>query len=225
VGTSTIDRLVEESDMVDSTTKLQELVDRLRGGDPSALAGLFSHYRERLRRMIDLRLDQRLGGRVSASDVLQETFLDATKRAAHFARKPDLPFYLWLRMVAGQRVAEVHRQHLRAQMRSKGHEVSIDGPCMGAASVTCLAAQLVGRVNSPSHAARRNETLKQVEQALEGLDPMDREVLVLRHFEDLSNNEVAQLLGIQKAAASKRYVRALQRLREALAGIPDFADP
>jgi RNA polymerase sigma-70 factor, ECF subfamily len=211
--------------MLDTGIEIQGLVDRLRGGDSSALGGLFSHYRERLRRMIEVRLDQRLGGRISASDVLQETFLDATKRVPHFLRKPDLPFYVWLRMVTGQRLAEVHRQHLGAQMRSMGHEVSIDRPFLACASSPCLAANLVGQLTSPSHAARRNELLKQVEGALERLDAGDREVLALRHFEELSNNEVAEILGIQKAAASKRYVRALQRLKETLAAIPDFADP
>ena len=151
--------------MLDTAIEIQGLVDRLRGGDSSALAGLFSHYRERLRRMIEVRLDQRLGGRISASDVLQETFLDATKRVPHFARKPDLPFYVWLRMVTGQRLAEVHRQHLGAQMRSMGHEVSIDRPFLACASSPCLAANLVGQLTSPSHAARRNELLKQVEGA------------------------------------------------------------
>jgi RNA polymerase sigma-70 factor (ECF subfamily) len=210
--------------MLDVALEIQGLVDRLRGGDSSALAGLFSHYQRRLRRMIEVRLDRRVGSRISASDVLQETYLDATKRVRHFLRKPDLPFYVWLRMVAVQRLAEVHRQHLGAQRRSTGHEVSIDRPLLESANSPCLAASLVGRLASPSHVARRNELFMQVEQALGQLGPADREVVALRHFEELSNNEVAKILGIHKAAASKRYVRALRRLREILAAIADFAE-
>ena len=208
--------------MVDESDEVQALLDRLRAGDRDALAELFARYREPLRRMVMLRLDQRLTGRVSPSDVLQETYVDAMKRVPHLFENPDMPFFVWLRWIAGQRIVEVHRQHLGARMRDAGLEVPLHRTYPAAASSACLAAHLAAGLTSPSRAAIRGETLAQLETALESLDPIDREVLALRHFEELSNNEVASLLGIQKAAASKRYVRALERLKGALAEIPGF---
>lgn len=205
--------------MADNDRDLAELLARLRGGDQSALAELFARHRDRLRRMVELRLDPRLNGRVSPSDVLQEAYIDAVKRLTHYFDKPDESFFGWLRLIVGQRLADVHREHLGAAKRNAAQEVSIDrtGP---AASSACLAGFLVGRLTSPSHAAQRAEALAAVETALDRLDPLDREVLALRHFEELSNNEVAEILGIQRAAASKRYVRALARLREVLEALP-----
>jgi len=198
---------------------ITELVARLRTGDHAALAELFDRHREKLRRMVQLRLDQRLGGRVSASDVLQEAYIDALKRVDHFFEKPDQSIFGWLRLVVGQRLADVHREHL-AQKRSAGREVSLHG---GATDSACLVACLLGNRSSPSHAADRNEVYAKLEQALDQMDPIDREVLALRHFEELSNTETAALLGIQSAAASKRYVRALARLKQILESIPGFS--
>jgi RNA polymerase sigma-70 factor (ECF subfamily) len=193
------------------------LLARLREGDQQALAELYSRYRDPLRRMVAIRLDHRLNGRVSPSDVLQEAYIDALKRVGHYLSKPDMPFPGWLRLVVGQRLVEIHRQHLGARMRDAGQEISLAHGAWPAASSVCLAAQLAGDLTSPSMAAEKNEALTQLEEALNRMDPLDREVLALRHFEELSNNEVAEILGIQKAAASKRYVRALTRLKEALA--------
>jgi RNA polymerase sigma-70 factor (ECF subfamily) len=208
--------------MADVADEIQGLLDRLRAGDRDALAELFAHHREPLRRMIDLRLDHRLNGRVSASDVLQEAYVDALKRLPHLFEDPEMPFFLWLRWIVGQRIVDVHRQHLGARMRDAGLEVSLEQGYPAAASSPSLAASLAGGLTSPSLAAIRGEMVAQLEAALDRLDPIDREVLALRHFEELSNNEVAALLGIQKAAASKRYVRALERLKEALGEIPGF---
>jgi RNA polymerase sigma-70 factor (ECF subfamily) len=202
-----------------------EVVERLRRGDPQAMAELFARYRERLRRMVALRLDPRLNSRLSPSDVLQEAFLDAVKRMAHYFDKPGQPFYGWLRLVVGQRLVDVHREHLGAGKRDAGREISLHGGGAPAASSQCLAAQLAGEITSPSGAAERNEELARLQEALEHMDPLDREVLALRHFEELSNGETAEVLGIEKAAASKRYVRALARLKEVLAGIPGFKFP
>jgi RNA polymerase sigma-70 factor (ECF subfamily) len=192
-----------------------KLLERLKTGDPEALAALFSIHRERLRRAIQLRLDPRLAGRVSGSDILQETYLDAQKRLAHYLQKPEMSFHLWLRLLTCQRVVELHRQHLGAQRRDAGREVSLNAGAPQASSV-CMAAHLAAQLASPSEAAMRHERLAQLEAALEAMDPIDREVLALRHFEELTNDEVAQTLGLQKAAASNRYVRALKRLREML---------
>lgn len=196
------------------------LVGRLRAGDQAALAVLFTRHRDKLRRMVQLRLDHRLAGRVSASDVLQEAYIDALRRIEHYFEKPDQPFFGWLRLVVGQRLADVHREHL-AQKRNAAQDVSIQGGAPGADSA-CMAAFLLGNLTSPSHAATRNEAVARLEEALNQMDPVDREVLALRHFEELSNTETAMLLGIQPPAASKRYVRALARLKQILETLPGF---
>jgi RNA polymerase sigma-70 factor, ECF subfamily len=201
---------------------IAELLGRVRGGDQRALADLFARHRDKLRRMVQLRLDHRLAGRVSPSDVLQEAYIDAVKRIAHYFEKPDQPFFGWLRLIVGQRLADVHREHL-AQKRNVGHEVPIHRTGPGADS-GCLAACLLGSGTSPSHAAARTESFARLEGALDQMDALDREVLALRHFEELSNTETAALLGIQPAAASKRYVRALARLKQILETIPGFGN-
>ena len=206
---------------VEAEAEIAELLARVRAGDQPALADLFARHRDKLRRMVHLRLDHRLAGRVSPSDVLQEAYIDALKRIDHYFEKPDQPFFGWLRLVVGQRLADTHREHL-ALKRNAAKEVPIHRGAPGASSA-CLAAFLIGNLASPSHAAQRNETFALLEEALNTMDPLDREVLALRHFEELSNAETAEILGIQTAAASKRYVRALAKLRQILEGIPGFA--
>jgi RNA polymerase sigma-70 factor, ECF subfamily len=200
---------------MDESDDVRGLLDRLRSGDQLALGELFSKYRDRLGRMIQFRLDGRLRGRVATSDVLQEAYIDALKRLPHYQADPGMPFLIWLRWVTMQRLVEVHRQHLGARMRDAGREVALqpDGP-LGASSEKI--ADFVGDQTSPSQAAERAEAMDQLRDALDGLDPTDREVLALRHFEELSNLETAAVLGIQPAAASKRYVRALERLKGAM---------
>ena len=199
---------------------IADLLARVRAGDQPALAELFACHRDKLRRMVQLRLDHRLAGRVSPSDVLQEAYIDALKRIDHYFEKPDQPFFGWLRLVVGQRLADVHREHL-AQKRDVGHEVPIHRGGPGADSA-CLAACLLGSGTSPSNAAARTESFGRLEEALEQMDALDREVLALRHFEELGNADTAEILGIQPAAASKRYVRALARLKQILETIPGF---
>ena len=201
---------------------IADLLARVRAGDQPALAELFARHRDKLRRMVQLRLDHRLTGRVSPSDVLQEAYIDALKRIDHYFEKPDQPFFGWLRLVVGQRLADVHREHL-AQKRDVGHEVPIHRGGPGADSA-CLAACLLGSGTSPSHAAARTESFARLEEALDRMDALDREVLALRHFEELSNTDTAEILGIQPAAASKRYVRALARLKQILETIPGFGE-
>jgi RNA polymerase sigma-70 factor (ECF subfamily) len=212
--------------MADTADKTNSaLVQKALAGDETALAALFDGYRDRLRRMIRLRLDRRLSGRVDSSDVLQEAYLDVRRRVAEFARDPAaMPFHLWLRLVTGQRLTDIHRYHLGSQMRDAGQEVSLHrGPYPQASSVS-LAAQLLGRMTSASHAAIRAEHKLIVQEAINGMDPIDREVLALRHFEHLSNEETAQVLGLNKSAASNRYIRALERLREILSSIPGLKE-
>ena len=153
------------------------------GGDESALAALFDGHRERLRRMIRLRLDRRLSGRVDASDVLQEAYLDVRKRIAEYARDPAaMPFHLWLRLIAGQRLTDVHRYHLGAQMRDAGQEVALHRGSFPQASSISLAAQLLAKMTSASQAAIRAEHKLIVQEALNGMDPDDREVLALKEI-------------------------------------------
>ena len=203
----------------------QELLRRALDGDEPALAALFDGSRDRLRKMIRLRLDRRLSGRVDTSDVLQDAYLDVRRRIAEYARDPStMPFHLWLRLVAGQRLTDVHRHHLGSQMRDAGQEVSLHrGPFPHADSMS-LAAQLLGKLTSASKAAIRAEHKLIVQEALNSMDPIDRAVLALRHFEHLSNDETAQVLGLSKSAASNRYIRALKRLKEILSSIPGLGE-
>jgi RNA polymerase sigma-70 factor (ECF subfamily) len=208
--------------MADHPDQLHRLLDRLREGDAHALGELFAMHQDPLRRMIQFRLDHRLNGRVSPSDVLQDAYIDAMKRVEHFLGRPDLPFFVWLRLIVAQRLVDVHRQQLGAQIRDAGNEVSMDRCGPSAAPSVCLARHLAAGQPSPSQAAMREEVVARLEEVLDGLDPIDREVLALRHFEELSNQQVAEVLGLDKAAASKRYVRALVRLKEALGQLPGF---
>ena len=210
--------------MTDDSTDLGDLMRQLAAGDREALARAFARYQPRLRRMVQLRLDRRLQGRIDPSDVLQDAFLDVSARAADYAADPKLPFFLWLRWLTGQRLIMVHRAHLGAKMRDVGQEVSLYRGAMPQASSASLAAHLLGGLTSPSRAAMRAEMQLKLQEALNSMDAIDREVLTLRHFEELTNTEVATVLGLQKAAASNRYMRALKRLREVLASIPGFFD-
>lgn len=209
------------STMTSDLAEVEPLLSRLKAGERKALGELFDRYRPQLRRMIELRLDPRVGTRAAPSDVLQEAFLDASARVEHFFRREGVSFYVWLRLIVNQSLIDLHRKHLDAKMRGASREVA---PVWTHATSVSLARHLVAQLNSPSQVVSQGETLAHVQAALEGLDPLDREILTLRHFEELSNNEVAELLGLQKAAASNRYVRALGRLREALERIPGFFD-
>lgn len=209
--------------MTEQTEEIEALLARLRAGDEHALAELFSHYRAQLDRMVSLRLDHRLGGRVSASDVLQESYLDAAKRVDHFLSRPEMPFFLWLRLITNQCLVDVHRRHLQAQRRDAGLEQSLYQGQLATASSISMAACLAEDMPSPSQVAVDQERSTALQRALDSLDPIDREVLALRHFEELSNNEVAEILGLQKHAASKRYVRALARLKVALSDVSGFS--
>lgn len=202
----------------------EDLLSRARDGDQEALAELFAYFRPRLRQMIRLRLDRRLQGRVDPSDVLQEAFIDVCGRAGEYFKEEKMPFFLWLRSMTGRRLMNTHRDHLATQMRDAGREVSLYAGALPQATSLSLAAQLIGRLTSASQAAIRAELQVRLQEVLNGMDPMDREVLALRHFEELTNKETAEVLGIHKAAASNRYTRAMSRLYEILAGIPGFLD-
>lgn len=198
--------------------------DRVTRGDEQALAELFSQHRDRLWRIVHFRLDHRLHGRVDADDVLQEAYLSAAQRIRHLAADSSTSQFVWLRLIVGQTLVDVHRRHLGVQMRDAGREVSLHGAGHPQATSMSLAACLLGQVTSPSQAAVRAEMSAQLEAALESMDPIDREVLALRHFEELTNSEVAEVLTIQQKAASIRYVRAIKRLKAVLSQLPGFAE-
>ena len=192
------------------------LVEQAATGDEQAWAELIARHRDRLKRMIAVRMDHRLQGRVDPSDVIQEACLVASKQIANYAANPGLPFYLWLRWIAGQRLIEQRRRHLGAQIRGVSREVSLFHGQFPEATSEDLAARLMSRLRTPSQEAIRMEQTIALREAFDALEPIDREILALRHFEQLSNGEVAAVLGIDKSAASKRYGRALRHLKEVL---------
>ncbi len=183
------------------------LLDRLCEGDSQALGALFMLYRDRLWRMLCVRLDRRLASRVSADDVLQETFLDMARRIPEYLADPAVPIYVWLRFLAVQRMQMIQRADLGAQSRSVEMEVPLPEAGGPFASPESMAGQLVSQMTSPSQAAIKHELQARLRAALDEMDPLDREVLALRHFEELGNNETAQILGITREAASKRASR------------------
>ena len=212
--------LIGETAMGKDPDDSAELVQRLRAGDRAALATLLDRHRDRLRRMVEVRLDARLQARLDASDVVQEACVDVATQIDDYLRDPKLPLFLWLRLVVGERLMRLHRHHLGAQMRDVAREVSLYRGALPAASSAALAAQLLGRHTSPTQAVLRAERILRLQEALNALEPIDREILSLRHFEELTAAETARALGIEEAAAAKRYFRALKRLKEVLGAMP-----
>lgn len=200
-----------------------DLVQRMRSGEEHAFVELFSMHRDRLKRMLVFRMDRRLRGREDASDILQEVYIDAHQRMMHYLKRPELSFYVWLRQLTTQRLIDVHRRHLKAEMRDVKQEVGINRTSLAATSAS-MAIQLAAYLASPSQIAMHAELVIQIEKAIDGMDEIDREVIALRHFEELRNSEVAEVLGLSDAAASNRYMRALARLREVLEETPGFLD-
>jgi RNA polymerase sigma-70 factor (ECF subfamily) len=170
--------------------------------------------------MVEMRLDWRLRARIDASDVIQDAFVEVTQRLEDYFHDAKVPFFLWLRLVVGEQLKNLHRHHLSVQMRDARREVSLYRDALPEASSAALAAQLLGKQTSPTQAALRAERMLRMQQAINSLDAIDREIVSLRHFEQLNRSEAAQVLGIEESAATKRYVRALKRLKAALAGMP-----
>lgn len=169
----------------------RDLLERARAGESAALNAIFERYHERLVRMVQVRLDRRLQARVDASDVVQDAYLEVTGRLEEYLRDPKLPLLLWLRLVVGEQLINLHRHHLGTQMRDAEREISLYRKPLPAASSEALAAQLLGKFTSPTQAAIRAERLIRLQEALNSLEPLDREVLSLRHFEQLSHAEAA----------------------------------
>ena len=198
------------------------LIDRAAAGDSAAWGALLTSHQQRLARVVTFRMDQRLRGRLDADDVVQEAFVEASKHRGDYFRGPSTSLFLWLRGVVTNKLLELHRHHLGTRMRDAKRDRPIDAAPRTSSGETsaALCAQLTAGLTRPSVAAVRNEIRLRLADALNQIDPMDREVLALRHFEQLSSTEAAQLLGIQERAAAKRYLRALERLRQILSEMP-----
>ncbi len=199
----------------DETEILEQKI--IEQNDPHAIGAMILRYQDRLERVVAFRMDNRLRARVDAADVLQDAFIEANRRIVDYKLVANrMSFFLWLRFITLQKLQQLHRHHLGVKARDAGRELAIFEPGHGQATSLVLAAQLLGRMTSPSHAAMREENRRMLEQALSEMEEIDREALALRHFEHLNNAETAQLLGLSESAASNRYIRAVRRLKSVL---------
>jgi RNA polymerase sigma-70 factor (ECF subfamily) len=202
--------------MAHDLSDTQELLNRARQGEEAAKGQLLAQHREPLRRMIAMRLDKALSRRVDASDIVQEVILEAHRRLDDYLKNPAMPFHLWLRHLARDRIIDAHRRHRQAQRRSVDRERPLQPAAWADRSSIELAASLVDPELTPASAAIRQELDRRFAVALAALDEQDQEIIRMRHFEQLANQQVATLLGLSEAAAAMRYLRAVRRLRAAL---------
>ncbi|MBL8892107.1 MAG: sigma-70 family RNA polymerase sigma factor [Planctomycetaceae bacterium] len=189
--------------------------------DDRIWGAVMEEHRSRLRAMIDVRIPNLVRARFDASDVIQEAMIDASQRLPEYIANPTVPFYVWLRALTGQRLAAAFRRHLGVRSRNAAREVRLIPNSFPSATSAAIAAKLVGKLTSPSSVAVMQERRMRLQKALEQLEEIDREILVLRHFEELSNSESAAVLGLQPTAANNRYIRALGRLKSALGAMDE----
>ena len=215
------DRRKKET-VISSTDNIESVFERLRDGDKEALADLFARFHNQLYCIVNRRLDRRLAQRVDADDILQNVYLDAAERIQFYSHSSS--FFVWLKLIVAQTMADTFRRHLGAQKRDANREISIHSRSGTGTVSTPIESQLSGRSNSPDHDAMRAETAAQLGAAIDRLKAIDSEVIQLRHFEELQNKEVAEVLGIGEKAASIRYTRALARLKEVITEIPELVD-
>lgn len=194
----------------------QQLLDQVQRGDGQAVDALLERHREPVRRMIALRLDPAIVQRLDASDVVQDVLLEASRRLGDYIKNPAMPFHLWLRHIAKDHVIDAHRKHHQAAKRGVDREQPLARAGWHDQSSLDLAGQLLDQELTPASAAIREELQRRLHGALDEMDDADREVLLMRHFEQLGNQEVATALGLTEAAASMRYLRAIRRLRDLL---------
>jgi len=198
--------------------RTQDILRDVAGGDAEAVNRLMDRHREAVRRMVQLRLDHAVARRVDASDVVQDVMLEASQRLTDYLRSPGMPFHLWLRQLALDRIIDMHRRHRGAQRRSVDREQNFSGVGNDEQSAADLAALLRDAELTPAAAALRKELQSRFVAALQQMDEGDREIIVMRHFEHLGNSEAAEALGLSAPAAGMRYLRAIRRLRELLGG-------
>ena len=189
-----------------------ELIREVQNGEASARGDLLERHRESLRRMIEMRLDCKIRGRVDASDIVQEVLVTADRRLDAFLDSPDVPFFIWLRKIAQDRVIDAHRKHRASAKRSVDREQAWVFQAKNDESTIFLAKQLQDEGVTPAAAATLEEFRIQFENALNSMDDTDREVIIMRHYEFMSNKEVAVALNVSEHAASMRYVRALRKV-------------
>ena len=197
-----------------------DLIRRASLGEEAALSLLFSKHSARLQRMIRLRLDRRIQGRVDSSDILQDAYIEVFRNLPRYVDAPTTSFFIWLRSIVGLKLAEIHRRHLAADRR----DVSIYRGAVPTANSGTLAAQLLGQLTSPSQTAMKTEMRLRLQEAIDDMDETDREVIALRHFEQLNSQEVADVLGMSKSGAGSRYIRAIRRLKDDLSQFAEFGD-
>ena len=197
-----------------------ELLVNVRGGAPRAIDELMDRHRDSLRRMIQLRLDQRLNQRMDVSDVIQDVLVEANRRLQDYLANPVIPFHLWIRQIAKDRIIDAHRRHRVSAKRSIDREQPQPGKGPPDQSTIELANQFRDGALTPAAAAAQKELAAQIESAVHLLRDNDREIILMRHYEQLDNQEIAQALGLSEPAASMRYLRALKRLREIINNMP-----
>ncbi|HYG73673.1 MAG TPA: sigma-70 family RNA polymerase sigma factor [Planctomycetota bacterium] len=202
----------------------EELEARLRQGDEQALAALFTQHRPHLFKIISFRLDPRLAQRVDPEDILQEAFLAAQTRLVHFVKDPMASSFLWLRLITLQTLQDVYRRHASAKQRDFNRDVAMDAFSGNDQTSVALVNRLAVRGPSPASIAARRDLISRIGEFISQLEPIDREVIALRHYEELSNSETARVLGIQEKAASIRYMRALKRLKDLMAQLDSLGD-
>lgn len=199
-----------------ATDQTTQLLAGARVGEADAVDRLLERHRAAVHRLVQMRLDPKLQQRLDVSDVVQDVFVEAHRRLAHYLENPLLPFHLWLRQIAQDRIIDAHRRHRGSARRSLDREAPL-GAASDDPSALDLVAQLRDPQLTPAAAVAQRELAQQVEQAIARLNDQDAEIVVMRHYEQLSNQEVAQALGLSEPAASMRYLRAIRRLRELLA--------
>jgi RNA polymerase sigma-70 factor (ECF subfamily) len=204
--------------------KTLELLNGVAGGDQSAVNRLMDRHRDAVRRMIQMRLDQAVSRRVDASDVVQDVLMEASQRLNDYLQNPSMPFHLWLRQLAKDRIIDMHRRHRAAQRRSVDREQNLSGLGSDEQSAADLASLLKDAELTPAAAALRKEMEQRFLVALDQLEENDREIVVMRHFEHLGNSEVAEALQLSPPAAGMRYLRAIRRLRELLGSDDNSTD-
>jgi RNA polymerase sigma-70 factor (ECF subfamily) len=190
------------------------------GHDAAAREALLARHRERLRRMVRLRLDRRVPGRFTSSVILDEVFREAERRWAEYQARPEASFFLWLRQLAGERIQALHQQYLGGAWRG-GEEITLYQDAMPRLNTASLAAQLMGNVPA-GHTVGRADLQIYLQEALNQMDAVDREVLALCHFEELNNDETAAVVGLDRGETSRRYVQAVKALKAILEQIPGF---
>ncbi len=201
-------------------TVTQNLLANARQGDRAAVNRLLERHRVSLKKLIQLRLDRKIARRVDASDVVQDVLMEANTRLQDYLADPRMPFHLWLRQLAQDRMIDVYRRHRGAQRRSLDREQSITAPQFSDQSGFDLMGQLADHELTPAAASIRKELEARFVLALDQLEDEDREIVLMRHFEQLGNSEVADALGLSAAAAGMRHLRALRKLRAILGDRP-----